>query len=152
MKMLQKIRTAKKMLYYLIVGLILAVLFVFLLLINHLNRMRINNAFKNLNKESDYKIVLKNAYNCESKRFNLFTYQNIEFTGVCIKKIYISYNDTTISLKKVLEKGYLNWEDILGNSTLISKSDKIEQYQANGPYTISIYETSKKDKEIVFSY
>lgn len=147
-----KIKLMKKMTYYFIVSLIMAVLFVFLLLLNHLNQMRINNAFRSINKESDYRMVLKNASNCESKRYHLFTSNNLTFTGVCIKNISISYNNVTIPLEKVLEKDYLKWEDILKNMILISQSEKIEKYQANGPYTISIYKTGKKEKEIVFSY
>ena len=56
--LLKKIRQVKKGVSFLVIGLFITILFVFLLLLNHLRFIKINDTYKSFDNNSEYSLVL----------------------------------------------------------------------------------------------
>lgn len=128
MKLIKNIRKIKILLVYSLFGLICAISFVSLLLSNHLYNIRMKKTLENLDENSNFTLVLKTKKNCENKKEKLFTYENTDIYGICLKEIYISYKNLNFRLEDVLKKEYLTIEAIYKNSTKVEEESKIEKW------------------------
>jgi hypothetical protein len=130
MKLINKLEKTK---FYCLVGLFIFIFFIgftLMLLSNHLLNIKENKLFADFNK-TNYEIVLDKKDNCKLNKKELFTYKNYNISGYCINNIYVIYNSYKISLNNVLNKEYLQLDDILSNLELSYEEAGINYYTSD---------------------
>ncbi len=148
----KKLKKAQIVLVYSLFGCIIGISFILLLLSNHLYNVRMNSTLKGLNKHSQYSFIMEEKKHCNNQKYKLFSIEDYDFSGYCIKEIYLSYNNLTFPLKDILKKKYLQIEDILKNTTKIWESEHIEKYKNDKEeYIITVNKPVKNYKEVIFS-
>lgn len=138
----------QKRLRYLILSFLFFIVLLILLLIFHLEQVKTNKAFNDLNRKSDYELILKPSNNCHKKRL-LYTADNYEMYGICTKDIYIKYKGREKNLSKLLKEKTLTLNDLVYKANLLIDNGNIRTYQIN-KITISINYAYKNYIEVVF--
>ncbi len=147
--LLKKIRQVKKGVSFLVIGLFITILFVFLLLLNHLRFIKINDTYKSFDNNSEYSLVLNKKD--ETKKYKLFSYQNYHFYGYGIKNISISYQNVLLNLEEFLKKEYLNIEEFFENSSLMYSNNNITKYYYDNCVFIVIHLFDNYNEVIISS-
>ncbi len=119
-----------------IIGFSSLILFVFLLLLLHLNGVRNKYIFA-YQKDENFTLTTKEQKTCQSKKYTLWEEDRYHYYGYCISNIYVSKKGSTITLQEALKKKYINLEDIL------KKEEKA--------FNITLIPTYQENIEIIFS-
>lgn len=120
----------QKSLRYLILSFIFFIVLLILLLNFHLEKIKTNRAFNELNRNSNYELILKPSNNCYKKRL-IYTADNYEIYGICTNNIYIKYNGREKSLSKLLKEKTLTLNDLVYKANLLMDNGNIRTYEIN---------------------
>lgn len=150
MKILKNIQTAKTGILFLILGFIFSILFIMLLFLNHLTITKRNNVFLSFTEHSTY--TIESHTNKKQKKQELFSYNQYHIYGYGIQNIFISFQNSRMNLKEILEKGLLDFDELLKNFQLINKSisDQILKYEYK-EYIVTIANLYEDEIEVIFS-
>lgn len=152
MKTVKKLRKMKMALVYSLFGIICGISFIAILLSNHLYNIKMDKVLKDLDSHSNYSFVFKEDKHCKNKKYLLFSLEGYDFSGYCIKDVYLAYNGLNFPLKKVLEKGYLEIKDIYKNTNSIQKDGITQKVKnENENYVITTSSLYENYKEVIFS-
>ncbi len=150
MKLIKNIRKTKVGMRFLIGGCIFAILFLFLLTINHLNILRTHNILKNFDKTNQYEMIVTTT-KTETKQ-KLFDYENLHFYGYGIRNIQISLDGNKMNLKTIINENDYTLEDFLNNFSLITETeDKTIQKYKKGNLYVTIENLHSSETDVIFS-
>lgn len=150
--MITKLKKTQMLLVYSLFVCICGISFIVLLLSNHLYNIKIEKTFKDFNSRSYYTLTFQEAKHCENKKYSLFSWDDYNFSGYCIKEVYLTYNNLSVPLKEILKKNYLKIEEIFKNTTKIEETKTIEKYEnTKEKYSITLSNPVGNYKEVIFS-
>lgn len=147
MKLLRKLKNAKKGTIFLLIGNVFFIFFILLVLTQHLSLIRERNAFKTFTRDSEYKIVL--TVGKQKNKRKLFDVGNYHFYGIGVQNIEIAYNGTNKNLKKIMKQEELSLTDFLENWHLVytSPDQTIKKYESD-TYELRLETISEEESEI----
>lgn len=148
----KKLKKAQIVLVYSLFGCICGISFVILLLSHQLYNIKVEKTLNDLSERSNYTLVFKEAKRCTNQKYTLFSWEGYDFSGVCIKDVYLSYNNLTIPLKTILKKDYLKIKDLFKNTIKKEENNYIELYNNEKEnYNIIVNKPVSNYKEVIFS-
>ncbi len=150
MTILKKIKKSKLGIYFFLIGIFLAILFISFVMVQHINTLKVKNVFSSFSTHKPYEIVYQSTKG-KTKR-KLFTYQNYHFYGYGIGNIGIAYQGIEVNLRTVFTKNDFSFEEFLKNFTLTYESeDKTVARYVNKDLEIRIDKMYENAMEVIFS-
>lgn len=150
MTLLKNIKKTKHGMYFAIIGIFLAILFVNLVIIHHVNTLKIKNIFSTFTANSTYEITYHTTK--QNTKRKLFDYQNYHFYSYGVSDIKIAYKRLEMNLRTALKEEYFTFEEFLKNFQFVYETEDktIKKYQY-GNIELTINKLSEEYIEVLIA-
>lgn len=150
MTVLKNIQKTKYGICFALIGILLSILLVSLVVIHHVNTLKIKNTFSNFTSSSSYEITYRTTK--QNTKRKLFDYQNYHFYGYGLNDIKIEYQGLEINLRTTLKENYLSFEDLLNNFQFVYETnDKTITKYENKNLKVIVGKIYENNIEVIFS-
>lgn len=150
MTRLKNSKKTKQGMYFALMGIFLVILFVNLVVIHHVNLLKIKNTFSNFTASSSYEIVYHTTK--QNPKRKLFDYQNYHFYGYGLNAVKIQYLGLEMNLRTALKEEYFTFGEFLSNFQFVYETEDktIEKYQ-NSNVELTINKLNEEYIDVIFS-
>lgn len=150
MALLKNIKKTKQGVYFAIIGIFLAILFVNLVVIYHVNTLKIKNTFSTFTANSSYEITYHTTK--QNTKRKLFDYQNYHFYSYGVNDIKINYKGLEMNIRTALKEKYFTFKEFLENFQFVYETEDktIKKYQ-NGNIELTINKLNEEYIEVLIA-
>ena len=148
-----KIKKIKIAILFSLFGFIAMISFITLLLSNHLYNIRLQKTKEELKNSKNFTLVLKEEKNCQNKKNKLFSFDGIDFYGICLEEVALSFRNLHFPLQEVLKEKDIQLKDLYKKTTKIKEVENAYEVYQNKEekYTITNTHVFTDISEIVFN-
>lgn len=150
MTLLKNIKKTKQGMYFAIIGIFLAILFVNLVVIHHVNTLKIKNTFSTFTANSFYEITYHTTK--QNTKRKLFDYQNYHFYSYGVNDIKIDYKGLEMNLRTTLKEEYFSFESFLENFQFVYETEdkRVVRYDSEN-LEITMFKLKEDYIDVIFS-
>jgi len=154
--MKKKIRRQKWLICGSIFFTVIAILFVSIVMCNHLYSIRKIERLKKVEDYTKFTLTMRLSNRCDEEEITLFVHEDVVYKTKCFKEIYVFYGSTFLSLEEAYEKNYFKLKDIFYHM-IRTKGEEYDTYEyfrgltSEENYRIIAYKNEEgKVKEVLF--